>query len=43
MQEWTQDHLAYVQQYDNSDLFITFTFNPKCEEFQEVLLPGQNH
>lgn len=43
MNEQAQDALTYVRQYGNTDLFFTFTCNPKWQEIQETFLPGQNH
>lgn len=43
MHEKAQDALTYVRKYGSSDLFITFTCNPKWKEIQEALLPGQKH
>jgi hypothetical protein len=37
----TQDAMTYVRQYGPPDLFITFTTNPKWDEIQRELLPGQ--
>ncbi|KAL8592527.1 hypothetical protein ACOMHN_030212 [Nucella lapillus] len=41
MHEYTQDALTYVRLYGTPDLFITFTCNPKWEEIQSALKPGQ--
>lgn len=41
MHERTQDALTYVRHYGRPDLFITFTCNPKWNDIQENLLPGQ--
>lgn len=41
MQEYIQDAMTYVRVYGRPDLFITFTCNPKWEEIQKCLLPGQ--
>lgn len=35
--------MIYVHHYGNSDLFTTFLCNPKWQEIQEALLPGQKH
>ena len=43
MHERAQDALTYVRQYGSSDLFVTFTCNPKWQEIQEALLRGQKH
>jgi hypothetical protein len=43
MHEYTQDAMTYVRHDGRPDLFITFTYNPKWEEFQEELMPGQTH
>lgn len=41
MHEYAQDAMTYVRYYGRPDLFITFTCNPKWDEIQELLLPGQ--
>ena len=41
MQERQQVAMTYIRKYDQPDLFITFTCNPKWEEIVENLLPGQ--
>ncbi|KAL8594538.1 hypothetical protein ACOMHN_028892 [Nucella lapillus] len=41
MHEYTQDALTYVRLYGTPDLFITFSCNPKREEIQSALKPGQ--
>ncbi|XP_060858512.1 uncharacterized protein LOC132935889 [Metopolophium dirhodum] len=43
MHERSQDALTYVRHYGSSDLFVTFTCNPKWQEIQEALLRGQKH
>ena len=43
MHEYTQDAMTYVRNYGRPDLFVTFTCNPKWEEIQVELLPGQTH
>jgi len=43
MHERAQDALTYVRHYGSSDLFVTFTCNPKWQEIQEALLRGQKH
>ena len=43
MHEYTQDATTYVRNYGRPDLFVTFTCNPKWEEIQAELLPGQTH
>ena len=43
MHEYTQDAMTYVRNYGRPDLFVTFTCNPKWQEIQEELLPGQTH
>ena len=41
MHEKTQDALRYVQVFGRPTFFITFTCNPKWEEIQSALIPGQ--
>ena len=41
MHEYTQDAMTYVRNYGRPDLFVTFTCNPKWQEIEEGLLPGQ--
>lgn len=43
MHEYTQDAMTYVRNYGRPDLFVTFTCNPKWEEIQAELMPGQTH
>lgn len=43
MRERMQDALTYVRIYGCSDLFITYTCNPKCDEITRELLPGQTY
>ena len=43
MHEYTQDAMTYVRNYGRPDLFVTFTCNPKWEEIQVELMPGQAH
>ncbi|XP_054723407.1 uncharacterized protein LOC129233404 [Uloborus diversus] len=43
MHERAQDAMSYVRHYGSSDLFITFTCNPKWKEIQRELYPGQKH
>ena len=43
MHEYTKDAMTYVRNYGRPDLFVTFTCNPKWEEIQQELLPGQTH
>ncbi len=45
MHERTQDAMTYVKNFGRPDLFITFTCNPKWDEINIELLPGQtsNH
>ncbi|KAL4098553.1 hypothetical protein QTP88_023139 [Uroleucon formosanum] len=43
MHERAQDALTYVRHYGSSDLFVTFTCNPKWQEIQESLLRGKKH
>ena len=42
MHEYTQDALTYVRNYGKSDLFITFTCNPKWSEIQNNLFHNQS-
>ena len=42
MQQNYQDAMAIVAQFGKPDLFLTFTCNPKWDEIQSNLLPGQN-
>ncbi|GFW91034.1 ATP-dependent DNA helicase [Trichonephila clavipes] len=42
MQEYIQDALTFVREYERPCLFITFTCNPKWPEITSLLLPGQN-
>ena len=37
----TQDGMKYVQMFGTPDLFITFTCNPRWNDIQKHLLPGQ--
>ena len=37
----TQDALTYVRVHGRPHLFITMTCDPKCEEIQRELFPGQ--
>ena len=41
MHERTQDAMAYVRCHCRTDLFITFTCNPKWPEIDTQLMPGQ--
>jgi hypothetical protein len=41
MHEYTQDAMTYVRNHGRPDLFVTFTCNPKWQEIQDELLPGQ--
>ena len=41
IQKCLQDALALLRIHGGSDLFITFTANPKWREITEALLPGQ--
>ena len=41
IQKCLQDALALLRIHKGSDLFITFTANPKWREITEALLPGQ--
>jgi len=34
-----QDAMARVRKFGKSDLFITFTYNPKWKEITDALLP----
>lgn len=43
MHEYTQDALTYVQNGGRPNLFITYTFNPKCEELESELYSGQRY
>ncbi|XP_054711426.1 uncharacterized protein LOC129221016 [Uloborus diversus] len=43
MHERAQDAMSYVRHYGSSDLFITFTCNPKWKEIQREFYPGQKH
>ncbi|XP_054715564.1 uncharacterized protein LOC129225044 [Uloborus diversus] len=43
MHERAQDAMSYVRHYGSSDLFITFTCNPKWKEIQREWYPGQKH
>lgn len=43
MHEYTQDAMTYVRKYGTPDLFITFTCNPKWDEINRELFPGQKH
>lgn len=43
MHERAQDAMTYVRHYGTSDLFITFTCNPKWKEIQRKLYPEQKH
>ncbi len=36
-----QDAMARVRKFGKSDLFVTFTCNPKWKEITDALLPGQ--
>jgi len=41
MQQNYQDAMAIVAKFGKPDLFLTFTCNPKCQDVQKALLPGQ--
>eukprot|EP00798_Chlamydomonas_sp_ICE-L_P013350 gene13350-19192_t len=41
MHQLYQDAMAVVRKLGKPDLFVTFTCNPKWQEIQEALLPGQ--
>lgn len=41
MQKNLQDALALLRLFGGSDLFITFTANPRWPEIEQALLPGQ--
>eukprot|EP00798_Chlamydomonas_sp_ICE-L_P027610 gene27610-7247_t len=41
MHQLYQDAMAVVRKLGKPDLFVTFTSNPKWQEIQEALLPGQ--
>ena len=42
MHQLYQDSMAIVRKKGKPDLFITFTCNPKWDEIQDALLPGQS-
>ncbi|XP_044592007.1 uncharacterized protein LOC123270134 [Cotesia glomerata] len=42
MQEYIQDALTFVREYERPCLFITFTCDPKWLVITSLLLPGQN-
>ncbi|GFS53234.1 helitron_like_N domain-containing protein [Trichonephila clavipes] len=41
MQQNFQDVMSVVRYFGKSDLFLTFTFNPKWKEFKDNLFPEQ--
>jgi len=41
MHKYAQDAITYVRHGSKQFLFITYTFNPNCEEMQENLINGQ--
>lgn len=41
LHEYTQDALTYVRHGGKPTFFITFTFNPNCQEMKENVFEGQ--
>lgn len=41
MNKRMQDAMIYMHHFGRSDLFVTFTYNPKCSKITRELLPGQ--
>ena len=41
MMQLYQDSMAIVQYFGRPSLFLTFTANPRWEEIERELLPGQ--